>query len=259
MAVLEVAQGASWCKLSRPLERVPTAKVPTKKGGGKRGRVKGFSRASRRRLLDVLNQIKRPAVQSALFVTLTYPGEWPKAWERWKRDIDTFGKRLRRQYPGVSFVWRLEYQRRGAPHFHLLVFGVPFIPHDWVARAWYDVVGSNDPRHLKAGTEIKRVRRFRSVIAYAAKYIGKEQSRGAARTDGRVWGIVGRDSLPIEIVAVEVPVKAWYSIRRTLRKWVEKRTGNRWITARGSMGSLSVYFPSKGVLRLLAFEVERLG
>ena len=101
MAVLEVAQGASWCKLSRPLERVPTAKVPTKKGGGKRGRVKGFSRASRRRLLDVLNQIKRPAVQSALFVTLTYPGEWPKAWERWKRDIDTFGKRLRRQYPGV--------------------------------------------------------------------------------------------------------------------------------------------------------------
>lgn len=260
MGKLELATGASWVKLSVERERVPTAKVPTGRiGGGPRGRVRGFSRASRRRLLDSLNKINRRAVRSALFVTLTYPREWSPAWQDWKRDIDAFGKRLMRQYPGCSFVWRLEYQKRGAPHFHLMLFGVPFIPCAWVARSWYDVVGSGDPRHLKAGTEVRRVRSFRSVIAYAAKYLAKDQNPDDARTDGRVWGIIGRANLPIEVVTVELSTRAWYTMRRYLRAWVERRTNKPWYSARGRLGGITVYFPSGEAMRLLVGVVRLCG
>lgn len=257
MGKVSVASGGSWVKMEDPLKRVPTAKVPKQTGGGRRGKVRGFSRGSRRRLLDTLNQVRRDAVVKALFVTLTYPGSWPGAWQRWKRDIDALGKRLKRQYPGVSFVWRLEYQRRGAPHFHLLLFGVPFIPHDWLARAWYAVVDSGDPKHLLAGVEVRRVKRFRSVIGYASKYLAKVKDEDSGRTDGRVWGIVGRENLPIEIVCVEVAARVWYDLRRTLRKRVEKRTGKPWYHARKRHGSMAVYFPSGDVWRLLACAVQR--
>lgn len=258
MTTLELANGGSWVKLSFPLQRAPAARVPDKAHGGKRGKVRGFSRGSRRRLLDLLNKVERGAVQRALFVTLTYPGSWPSAWQRWKRDIDALGKRLLRQYPGCAFVWRLEYQKRGAPHFHLILFGVPFVPHSWLAAAWYEIVGSGDERHLQAGTEIRRVRRFRSVIGYASKYLAKVEGGDDARTDGRVWGVVGRSNLPVEIITLEISARVWYSVRRVLRSWVERKTNKPWYAARKSRGGLSCYIRSGPLLRLLAFESARL-
>ena len=252
MGSLEVAKGASWVKLKIERERVPTAKVPSGRNhGGARGVVRGFSRGSRRRLLSTLNKVSKTHLQSALFVTLTYPGVWPDAWERWKRDLDAMGKRIRRQFPGCSFVWRLEYQRRGAPHFHLMLFGVPFVPASWLARSWYEIVGSGDSRHLAAGTEVRRVRNFRSVIGYAAKYLAKGKSDDDARTDGRVWGVVGRSDLPIEIVGVTLSAQAFYKMRRYLRKWVEGKTHKKWFSARGKFDGITVYFLSDEALRLL--------
>jgi len=259
MGRVELANGAQWVRLTDPLRRAPVANVSGGRGGGVRGKVRGFSRGSRRRLLDLLNKVRREHVAAGLFVTLTYPGVWDDSWETWKRDIDTFGKRLLRRYPGASFVWRLEYQKRGAPHFHLLVFGVPLIPHKWLARSWYEIVGSGDERHLAAGTEVKRVRRFRSVIAYAAKYISKEQGADDARCEGRVWGVVGRANLPIEIVTLSaVPDRVWWSVRRIMRKRVEKRSRFKWWSARSKRGTLSVYFDCDSFLRLLAAETARL-
>jgi hypothetical protein len=133
------------------------------------------------------------------------------------------------------------------------------LPHGWLASAWYEIVGSGDEKHLRAGTEVRRVRRFRSVIAYASKYLAKEQGPDEARADGRMWGIVGRQHLPIEIVSVEISARVWYSVRRQLRAYVERRTGKPWWSARGRRGGLTCYFPARSALKLLAFECWRLG
>ena len=102
---------------------------------GVRGGVEGFSPASRRRLLYLLASIDRSKVAVPIFVTLTYPGE---EWERFggrkeevKRHLDTFHHWLSYHYPAAVVIWRLEFQKRGAPHFHLLVFGVEFIDCLW--------------------------------------------------------------------------------------------------------------------------------
>src|SRR5262245_28394097 len=126
--------------------------------GGQRGTIRGFSRASRRRMLRWVQTIDREMSGMPLFVTLTYPGDWPGDPRRWKRDLDAWLKRLRRAQPAAWAVWRLEPQRRGAPHYHLLVFGVDCLPIEWLSRTWFEVVGSGDLRHLVAGTQVQRVR-----------------------------------------------------------------------------------------------------
>ncbi|MBI5849316.1 MAG: hypothetical protein HZB31_15450 [Nitrospirae bacterium] len=55
----------------------------------------------------------------------------------------------------MGFLWFsvMEFQERGAPHFHILVTGI--IDRQELSRMWFDVVGSGDPRHLQAGTSIQ--------------------------------------------------------------------------------------------------------
>jgi len=105
--------------------------------GGVRGKCKGFSFGSRRRMLDRLNSVS-VAASLPYFVTATLPDDMfddnvarfatsAKSW------LDTFTKRLLRVSPSACGFWRIEWQARKSglhvgklfPHFHLLVWGLP--------------------------------------------------------------------------------------------------------------------------------------
>ncbi len=194
-------------------------------GGGKRGKVGGFSRAARRRLLEFLASLNREALAFLpLFLTLTYPGEFTLDPAVWKRDLDVFLKRVRRAYPDAAVVWKLEPQKRGAPHYHLLVFGVEHIPKSWLRQAWYEVVGSGDEKHLWAGTRVERVKSWRGVMAYAAKYLGKvETVLDWPEYVGRWWGVSGRGLLPIQFYTEHLGRGAFYAFRRVLYQYLKRR------------------------------------
>jgi hypothetical protein len=102
-----------------------------------RGKCKGFSRGSRRRLLDRLNTVSKAAELPA-FITMTFPDDVfidsaSKFAEFAKAKLDTFIKRLRRVEPAACGLWRIEWQSRKSgkhegklfPHFHLLLWGLP--------------------------------------------------------------------------------------------------------------------------------------
>jgi hypothetical protein len=102
-----------------------------------RGKCKGFSFSSRRRLLDRLNSVS-VAAELPCFLTLTVPdevftddcAEFSKRAKVW---LDTFLKRLRRVEPKSCGFWRIEWQARKSgehegklvPHFHMLLWGLP--------------------------------------------------------------------------------------------------------------------------------------
>ena len=69
-------------------------------GGGIRDRVRGFSRTSRRNLLRRLASINRRAIRTfkgrMIFVTLTYPKQYPEDPELCKRHLKALRKRLQR-------------------------------------------------------------------------------------------------------------------------------------------------------------------
>ena len=99
-------------------------RVPTKnpvKGGGERKEIRCFSVNSRRRLIQKTAQWNLNGLCMS-FMTLTYPRLYATNWKIWKRDMEVFFKRLARKYKDiVGLCWKLEEQKRGAPHFHLIV------------------------------------------------------------------------------------------------------------------------------------------
>ena len=243
MPTAEIAEGGNLVRLRAGTH----VSIPL--GGGKRGRIVEYSRSARKRLLNLLNTINRTAVRvMPLFITLTYPAVWVNNANAWKRHLDTFGKAVRKKYPTAAFIWKLEYQKRGAPHFHLILFGVPFIPWQWVAQQWWVAVGSGDITHLVAGTEVRRIKSWRGVMSYAAKYMTKAGLPASVPYSGRFWGVIGRSLLPILVHLVLLTWQEYYRMRRALWRYMDsKGCGPR---CRGSFQGCTVYINDIAAWRL---------
>src|SRR5829696_8199810 len=126
-AYVSSAVGGSVSTLSFEDTKTSNRLSPRKhRGGGIRDRVRGFSRESRTNLLRRLASINRSAFRAfkgrIIFVTLTYPHEWPEEPELCKRHLKSLRKRLQREYGTFTAFWRMGIQKRGAWHFHLLLF-----------------------------------------------------------------------------------------------------------------------------------------
>lgn len=106
-------------------------------GTGQRDKITGWSRKSRARMVATMAELDLAPLllqdgQPAM-VTLTYPGDWETVAPDGpvvKAHLVQFFKRFERAWGTAwSGIWKLEFQRRGAPHFHLLM-----VPPSGVAR-----------------------------------------------------------------------------------------------------------------------------
>lgn len=167
-----------------------------------RGSVVEFSYKSRQRLAFVAANTD---VVFQTMVTFTYPKDFPTDGEQVKRNWHDVLVWMRREFGSFSYLWFLEFQHRGAPHFHLLtdwpmplsreqVKGVRFR----IASTWYRIVGSGDPKHLSACTRTDVLRSSEGGARYAVKYALKmyqKQVPEAYQNVGRFWGC-SRDAVP---------------------------------------------------------------
>lgn len=202
-------------------------------GGGKRSKIKGFSINSRRRLLETIATVKKDA-DLPLFVTLTYPEKFPSV-DRAKRDLKVFIQRLNRKYPQAGAIWKLEPQERGAPHYHLLVWGCKL--HDlfpFVVNNWYDIAGDGDKNHylfhagMLRGSQpcVSKVRSWRGVWSYAAKYLGKtfQVAEWGKLWTGRFWGVISRENIPVgEKKVIDTSYQKVVTIMRYQRRFMNMR------------------------------------
>jgi hypothetical protein len=161
-----------------------------------RGDIKGFSRASRRRLLIKLNQRNPDDLSAFYHITLTYPKRFPEKGEEHKADIDALIKRMKRRFgEDIEYLWKLEFQKRGAPHYHFIVYlpkvyRVQYL-RKWIAKGWYEIAQrfweEKLENHLTAGTSCDKVQSLRKAGAYLSKYIAKEGDE-VPEDQGRFWG-----------------------------------------------------------------------
>ena len=164
--------------------------------GGLRGRgnIGEFSPSSACRMRRYL---RNAMAQYSIMVTLTYPGGFGFDGAKAKRDLKVMLQRMRR-FQGndreYGTFWFFEFQERGSVHFHL--FTTHRFPKEWISRAWFDIVGSEDERHLHAGTRIEKIKSGKKgICAYAAKYAAKQTQKIVPAEfgwTGRFWGAVGR-------------------------------------------------------------------
>ena len=122
-----------------------------------------WSRKSRAAMCRTFAELDyTPMVESGrvpAMVTLTYPGDWETVapdGASVKRQMVLWRKRFQRERgEPVRYLWKLEFQRRGAPHIHLWMTpphtigrsGRPF--REWLSHAWAEIVAHPDPRAIR--------------------------------------------------------------------------------------------------------------
>ncbi len=197
-----------------------------RQGGGLRGNITEFTHAARRRMQQLLNSIDRTVAVVPVLITLTYHNEWSEDPAAWKDQLDAFRKRLERKYGRFSAIWRLEYQRRGAPHFHLMCFfwdhaskpGLLALLRMDVGAMWWEVTGRTSEEHLQAGTRCELPRSWKGANVYLSKYMTKSETLSPGQASpGRFWGVWRSKLLPISYEAVQVTFEQACRARRVLR------------------------------------------
>lgn len=171
--------------------------------GGLRGRVEAFSRAARRRLVEFMARLDVKSSR-VVFVTLTFSliPTHEKALAAFKR----FTMRMRRRFPQASALWRKERQKRGAFHYHMLWFNLPYIPQDELQTIWTACT-----QEALSIVDIRLVKNKKAAMAYVSKYIAKcddppgppslediaYQHAPLPPDEGRWWGVFNRKHIPL--------------------------------------------------------------
>ena len=197
---------------------------------GIRGNIGDFSQASRRRLIGRMCEISRENLPH--FLTLTYGAKYPESSKVWKSHLKRFGQRLKRKFPKMGAIWKLEPQKRGAPHFHLLVWGLG----GWemeilqiVAEIWHNIAGYGDIKHLQfhlgllrdSKPCLSRCKNWKQVMGYVSKYLAKTIEKNEDwENPGRFWGVLHKDCIPwAEMVKHSIEGKNIPAFLRYMRRY----------------------------------------
>lgn len=170
------------------------------RGGGRRGVVSNFSRASRKGLLQKMARSR--GMDSGYFGTFTYPGEFRYTWQECKNHLFIFRKRILRRFPQARIIWRMEVKPRlsgesiglPVPHYHFLIFGLPYGWEErletWFGDNWNIIANyqNEDVPYLRS--EVKQIRSRSQAVYYASKYQAKIDD-GLDEGFGRHWGFFG--------------------------------------------------------------------
>jgi hypothetical protein len=177
-------------------------------------------------------------------LTLTYGSPSPARGDEVKRHLNNVLTWLRRRFGVVEYLWFLEFQRRGAPHFHILLDVEPMtrdrfeLANYWsrgVAKKWPGLEGATPDDRARLQERMFRVafheksweaiQKSDGVSRYVTKYATKiEQKTVPKRYEnvGRFWGVsrgvivpdvaeepVTEDELRQELANLDHPAANW--------------------------------------------------
>lgn len=186
---------------------------------GQRKIVKWLTDAVKRRISWVYMNGEWPSM-----LTLTFHSGIVVPYKQAKKALDNTLRLLR--YRGVKYLWVLEFQRRGVPHFHVWMSrqfrDCPekednYDNDSWrpIMRSWLKFSKQNDDKkavsfgmHQRCYTHWK----IMDKVNYAAKYAEKQQQKGlpvGVDFYGRWWGC-SRD-LEMQIDGYSISEKEYYT------------------------------------------------
>ena len=175
--------------------------------------------------------------EKILELTLTYHSI-PTSGKVVKEHLHTIRKNIIDRYPDSVLIWKLEFQMRGAPHYHLIMITKSTVElgdymyknnqelsyydrntkehkktglkgfRSYIQHRW-NIILDEDDQHFNSGIQIDKVRNPKGLPHYLTNYIAKERKADSHKekqhivpewyTDvGRFWGIYNRKLLKIK-------------------------------------------------------------
>lgn len=138
-----------------------------------------FSRKSRRRLMDAFHSWQVPDGYKRYHIVLTYPAIYSPDWKVWKDNLKAFKRKIQNVFgDNLQGYWRLELQKRGAPHYHLLIALQKGAVTNkklkkLVTKWWAAIAHSNDQYEGKYATQVKVIHNDKMAQNYVSKYVAK--------------------------------------------------------------------------------------
>jgi len=116
----------------------------------------------------------------------------------------------------------------------------------FISSSWYEVTGKVSEGHLRTGTRVEAVKRWKLATSYVERYMAKPEEFPEGLETGRIWGIWNEGLLPVWWETVEISLRDAFRIRRIYRKLAGKKGS-------GSLHSITVFVRHENVVRLLEF------
>lgn len=199
-----------------------------KQSGGKRRKVEKLSSQSLKRLAFL---VTTSHVEFVSIITLTYGQVQPTNGIISKGHLDNFLRAMRRDFGSFSYVWFLEFQKRGAPHYHILTTlsdcgseSRKKLARNWL-RSQVELYSQNTnlslSRMVKEMSKVERVhshqrsweeiRKRDGAKFYVIKYASKKEQKTVPKhfqDVGRFWGnsrdVPAKDFQEVDVTEEEV-------------------------------------------------------
>ena len=147
--------------------------IPTKVGGNK-AQIKTFSKSSQNKLLFTLTNAN---ARWKSMITLTYPKVFPKDGLKAKRHLNTFlvsmKHHLNKSNDTFKYFWWMEFQDRGAMHYHIYVETLKDeIENSPLRKVWNEIAGKSFTAHEVYGFQVKDLSKVSHsyIVDYAVSY-----------------------------------------------------------------------------------------
>lgn len=168
-----------------------------------RAEISEFSDKSRRRLAFTVSNTD---AEFRSMLTLTYKSDLaPKNGKEIKRHLNSFLTWWRSRFPGVDYVWFMEFTRKGIPHFHALVSTEVHGPHmkmrngsiqnlemtRELSTRWAKITGNPGTKMEEVSVAFEVIREPEGAARYVNKYAYKTDQKTCPesfRDCGRFWG-----------------------------------------------------------------------
>lgn len=184
--------------------RANRAMFPRRYGRGDRSVTTRFTKRSRKNLLEKFAIIDKEKAKNATFITLTYVENFQdhKASFRHLREII---RRIMYKKNEAFAVWKKEIQDRGAIHYHLMVWNLPYIDKEKLAFEWMEITGQFYIKEyyqenywvMPPMTRVEYCKNPRKCWYYLSKYLAKvdNEEKSIDQETGEIEGTHLRKSL----------------------------------------------------------------
>lgn len=169
-----------------------------------RGSIDSFSYASRLRLRMALLRYRLPS-GVRVGITLTLPwvvSDWPKVMVDFREVLHRFRVYWLRRFPDCGSIYRVELQKRGAPHLHMVSWHRLPLPPDlvdiyfslWFDSMLHDLRGGSYSDFARRGVVVDTLPNVIASIRYLCDHASKRKQAQLGYR-GKQWGIYGKSNL----------------------------------------------------------------
>jgi hypothetical protein len=138
--------------------------------------------------------------------------------------LNCFLQRFRDNFSEFDYIWRLEFQKRGAPHYHIIFFARHKLSKRQfsifkksISKYWHEIADPNSYRHEEFGCLVALAGNYKQAFFYLTKYCCKESLSSEENYSGRRWGrSSGLDTS--YVYQIDVPIAVYRFFRECAHK-----------------------------------------